>query len=317
MSLRAKKPELIEKRLKALFYGQAGAGKTTAAINFPKPYLIDTEKGATNDQYIKTLIKNGGAVFQTSDFDELVQEVKSLLSEKHDYKTLIIDPLTTLYNDLLDKSAIKNGTEFGRHYGDANKQMKHLLNLLLRLDMNVIITSHAKNEYGQNLAVLGQTFDCYKKLDYLFDLVFEIQKRGKDRVGIVRKSRIETFPDTETFPFSYDEIANRYGRQVLEKNAIAETLASSDQIEHLKYLIDLYKEPQEVVQKSIIINLEKNPSSRINYFINYYCDTTSLDNGDQILAITLLPHPEYDENICNALAKCLIKLIEEGLMKIQ
>lgn len=249
MALKAIKPESIQKRLKALFYGSAGVGKTTAAISFPKPYLIDTEKGATNDQYIKLLQKTGGVIFQTTDFEELVIEVKSLLTEKHEYKTLIIDPLTMLYNDLLDKSAIKNGTDFGRHYNDANKQMKHLFNLLLRLDMNVIVTSHAKNEYGQGMAVLGQTFDCYKKLDYLFDLVFEIQKRGNDRIGFIKKSRIETFPDGEAFHFSYDEIAKRYGKEILEKDAVSEKLASREQIGRLKMLIDLYKEPDEIVQK--------------------------------------------------------------------
>lgn len=249
MALRAKKPEAIQKRLKALFYGSAGVGKTTAAIQFPKPYLIDTEKGAENDQYTKILQKAGGVVFQTSDFNELMMEVKALLTEKHEYKTLIIDPLTTLYNDLLDKSALKNGTEFGRHYSDANKQIKHLLNLLLRLDMNVIITSHAKNEYGANMSVLGQTFDCYKKLDYLFDLVFEIQKRGKDRVGLVKKSRIETFPDTEHFPFSYEEIAKRYGKDVLERDAVAQELADDAQVKELVRLIDLIKVPEDVFQK--------------------------------------------------------------------
>lgn len=249
MALRGVKPETIQKRLKALFYGGSGVGKTTAAISFPKPYLIDTEKGAENDQYTKLIQSSGGVVFQTTDFDELVHEVKALLTEKHEYKTLIIDPLTTLYNDLLDKSALKNGTEFGRHYSEANKKIKHLLSLLLRLDMNVIITSHAKNEYGQNMAVLGQTFDCYKKLDYLFDLVFEIQKRGKERVGIVKKSRIEAFPDCEQFPFSYDEIARRYGREVLERSAVAEVLASKEQIDHLKHLIEIFKEPEEITQK--------------------------------------------------------------------
>ena len=44
MALRAKKPETVEKRLKALFYGAAGVGKTTAAIQLSSPYLIDTEK---------------------------------------------------------------------------------------------------------------------------------------------------------------------------------------------------------------------------------------------------------------------------------
>jgi hypothetical protein len=257
MALRGKKPETIQKRLKALFYGSAGVGKTTAAIQFPAPYLIDTEKGAENDQYTRILKNRDGVIFQTSDFDELVKEVTALLTEKHDYKTLVIDPLTTLYNDLIEKSA-KNGTDFGRHYNEANKRIKHLLNLLLRLDMNVIITSHAKTEYQisknesgkDNMTVIGQTFDCYKKLDYLFDLVFEIQKRGSDkRVGIIRKSRIETFPDGETFPFSYDEIAERYGRKILEKDAIAEVLASKEQVARLQELIELYKEPEESVQK--------------------------------------------------------------------
>lgn len=249
MALRGKKPELIQKRLKALFYGSAGVGKTTAAIQFPKPYLIDTEKGAENDQYVKLLEKNGGAIFQTSDFDEMIKEIISLLTEKHEYKTLVIDPLTTLYNDLLDKAAKEVGTEFGRHYGEANKRMKHMLNLLLRLDMNVIITSHAKNEYGENLVVLGQTFDCYKKLDYLFDLVFEIQKRGKSRVGIVKKTRIEAFLDGENFPFGYEEIADKYGREILEKDAVAQALATSEQIKQIKELIELLKIPSETYQK--------------------------------------------------------------------
>lgn len=252
MALRAKKPEAIEKRLKALFYGSAGVGKTTAAIQFPKPYLIDTEKGAENDQYTKLIQKSGGVVFQTTDFNELMTEVKALLTEKHEYKTLIIDPLTTVYDDLLDKSASKNGTEFGRHYAEANKQMKHLVNLLLRLDMNVIITSHSKTEYsisGKEMTAIGQTFDCYKKLDYLFDLVFQIQKRGKDRVGIVKKSRIESFQDMDTFDFSYDEIAKRYGKEILERDSVAQELAEPAQVKEIMRLIDLIKVPEEIYQK--------------------------------------------------------------------
>ncbi len=249
MALRAKKPEAVEKRLKALFYGSAGVGKTTAAIQFPRPYLIDTEKGAENDQYTKLLQKAGGVIFQTTDFDEVVKEVKALLTEKHEFKTLIIDPLTTLYNDLLDKSALKNGTDFGRHYADANKKVNHLINLLLRLDMNVIITSHAKQVYGDNMSVLGQTFDCYKKLDYLFDLVFEIQKRGKHRVALIKKSRIASFPDSDTFDFSYNEVATRYGKSILERDAIAQDLADEEQIKEVLRLIDLIKVPEEIYRK--------------------------------------------------------------------
>jgi hypothetical protein len=249
MALKAKKPAMIESRLKALFYGNAGVGKTMASIQFPRPYIIDTEGSTNKPQYVKAIDNVDGAVLMTVDFDEMVNEVRELLTTKHEYKTLVIDSLTLLYNDLLEKAERKVGTEFGRHYGEANKRMKQLLNLLFRLDMNVIITSHSKNEYGANLAVLGQTFDCYKKLDYLFDLVFEIQKRGSSRVGIVKKSRIEEFPDGDTIPFCYDEIARRYGKEVLERDAIAQELATREQIKEIHRLIELLKVPEETYQK--------------------------------------------------------------------
>lgn len=249
MALKARKPAMIEQRLKCLFYGSAGVGKTMAAIQFPKPYIIDTEGSTNKPQYVKEIDKVDGAVLMTVDFDEMLAEVKELLTTQHDYKTLIIDSLTLLYNDLLEKAERKVGTEFGRHYGHANKSMKQLLNLLFRLDMNVIITSHSKNEYSSNLAVLGQTFDCYKKLDYLFDLVFEIQKRGTDRIGVVKKSRIESFPDGDNFKFSYNEIANRYGKDVLERNAVAQEIASDAQVKEIVRLIDLIKVPEDVYQK--------------------------------------------------------------------
>ncbi len=97
--------------------------------------------------------------------------------------------------------------------------------------------------------MLGTTFDCFKKIDYLMDLVFEVSKRGKDRVGIVKKSRVESFPDLETFPFSYEEIAKRYGRDILERDAVAQELATDEQVKEIMRLIDLIKVPTETYQK--------------------------------------------------------------------
>jgi hypothetical protein len=249
MALRGIKPKAIKSRLKAFIYGPAKVGKSTAAIQFPKPYWIDTEACADKKKYAELVEKGDGLVFQTQDFDDVITEVKSLLTTKHDYKTLVIDSLTILYNDLVDKAGIKHGTDFGRHYGEANKKVKHLLNLLLRLDMNVIITSHSKNEYGANMTVLGQTFDCYKKLDYLFDLIIEVQKRGKERVALIKGTRLEGFSEDEVFPFNYAEIAKRYDREVLERNAVEEKLASPEQCKELSRLIDLIKVPEDVWQK--------------------------------------------------------------------
>jgi hypothetical protein len=275
MALRGKKPTEVQKRCKALFFGPAGAGKTTAAIQFPAPYLIDTERGAENAQYVELLDKNGGAYFGTSDFDEMVKEIKSLLTEQHDYRTLVIDPLTVTYNDLLDKAARKVGTEFGRHHGEANKQMKHLLNLLMRLDMNVIITSHSKTEYGEGLVKLGETYDCYKKLDYMFDLVFEISKDRKSRARQCKvvKSRVATLPEGDMFPFSYEAIAERYGKDVIERNSQAEHLATADQVAELTRLVALLKVEQSVVDKWLdkakAETFEEMPSEAISKCIDH------------------------------------------------
>lgn len=249
MALRGKTLTTTDKRLKCLFFGEAGSGKTTAAIQFPRPYLIDTEKGAVNDQYVKLLRDRGGVSFQTSDFDEMVREVRALLSEKHDYATLIIDPITTVYDDLIAKAESLVGSEFGRHYGKAKKEWKRLGNLLTRLDMNVIITCHAKVMYGDNLKVIGQTFDGPKGLDYLFDLSFHISKRGSERVGTVKKTRMASFPDGDVFPFSYDAIADRYGREVLERGAAVVALATPDQVRQLMEILDTRKDGEDLWAK--------------------------------------------------------------------
>src|SRR5262245_53085036 len=127
MALRARKPEAVQKRLKLFMFGPAGVGKTTAAIQFPNSYVIDCEKGTEN--YDQLIQESGSVVFQTTDIHEVITEVKGLLTEKHDYRTLVIDPITTVYNDLLDKCEQKVGADFGRHYGAANKEMKRLANL--------------------------------------------------------------------------------------------------------------------------------------------------------------------------------------------
>lgn len=251
MALRAKKPEAVEKRLKLFLYSAAGIGKTTASISFRNSYIIDCERGTEN--YEKIINASGSVVFQTTDIFEVIAEVKSLLTEKHDFRTLVIDPITTVYNDLLDKCEAKVGSDFGKHYQAANKEMKRLANLIMALDLNVVVTAHAKKEYGANLVVLGETFDGWKSLDYIFDLVINLSKKGKGpgakRVGIVKKTRIESFPDGDEFPWSYDEISKRYGSVTLEREAKTITLASPAQVTEIKNLLEVVRLPDGTVEK--------------------------------------------------------------------
>jgi hypothetical protein len=251
MALRAKKPEAVKKRLKLFLFGPAGIGKSTAAIQFPNSYIIDSERGTEN--YDAAIRASGSQVFQTTDMDEVITEVKSLLTEKHEFRTLVIDPVTTLYNALVDKCEAQVGSDFGRHFGAANKTMKRLANLVMALDMNVIVTAHAKKEYGLNMAVLGQTFDAWRQMDYWFDLVIELSKSGKKRVGKVVKTRIASFPDEERFDWSYEAVKTRYEKQygdgVLDKESEVVEMASSDQLRTLRELLETVKLPEGTAEK--------------------------------------------------------------------
>ena len=231
MALRGKKPEETTPRLKALLAGEAGAGKTTAAIQMPKPYVIDCENGAAH--YGDIIEKKGGVVFATNSIEEVITEVRALMSEEHDYRTLIIDPFSALYDTALEEGERVVGSDFGRHYGHAGKASKRLYHLITQLDMNVIMTAHSKNEYGDNMKVIGKTFDAWKKLDYLFDLFFFLERdraTGK-RIATVRKTRVAQFEDQSRFEWSYDALAERYGREKLERSAAVIDLAGPDLVE--------------------------------------------------------------------------------------
>ena len=257
MGLRGIKPTAVQKRIKCLFYGPAGVGKTMTAIQFPKPYLIDTEKGAENAQYVAALETAGGVYFHTTDPDDLLREVRSLLSEKHDFQTVIIDPLTVIYDRLIERGIEEKGEEFGRYKTVSDRAIKHLLALLTRLDMNVIVTSHAKARWvrakdamGRDTATQdGLTFDCYPKLDYLFDLAFEVTRRGQEVVGCVRKSRVESFPLGDVLPFNYDEIATRYGRDILESASVPVMLVTPERLAVLVSALDKLKNADEILEK--------------------------------------------------------------------
>ncbi len=249
MALRFKKPEVKLQRLKAMFYGEMGTGKSTCAAQFPLTAYIDTEDTASKKKYAKMISENGGEVLSTGDFDEIFNQVKALMSERHNFKTLVIDSMTIPYENLVAECERKLGTEFGRGVNEANKKMKTLINLLLKSDLNVIITCQAKKEYSGNMNVVGQTYSCYNRLGYMFDLVFETQVRGDEHFAVTKKSRIDEFPMRESFKFNYAEVIKRLGSESVEKDFVPTQLASIEQVKEVVRLIDLFKVPEETYCK--------------------------------------------------------------------
>jgi hypothetical protein len=271
-ALRATKHTSTKKRLKLFLFGTYGVGKTTAAICFPRSYVIDAERGC--DHYEKRLAASDSELFQTNNVDEVVAEIKTLGSEKHEFRTLVVDPVTTLEADLVEKAEKEFGAGDMRVWGKRDKTLRRLTNLIMGLDMNVIVTAHGKIEYGDKMAKLGTTFDGWRRLPYMFDLVLELEKRGKKRVAIVRKTRLEVeFPDGAEFDFSYEEISRRYGADILARPAAPVAAASEEQVATLKELLAIVRLDEGVVdgwlRKAAVDAIEDMPADIIDKCIAF------------------------------------------------
>lgn len=256
--LKAIPPKAAEpSKPKIMIFGKAGVGKTFTALDFPLCYFIDAEGGANRSHYTDKLEKSGGTYMGPDqgalDFSAVIEQVQALATEEHAYKTLIIDSYSKLYNAaianeyerLLAKGA---KIEFSVEKKPAAAFSKRLISWLSRLDMNVILVCHEKPLWKGGEQI-GDTFDGFDKLDYELDLCMNIVKAGDKRIARITKSRIEGFPDGSTFPWSYAEFANRYGKEVIEKLGKQVILASAEQLAEVRKLIDIVKLPEGQEEK--------------------------------------------------------------------
>lgn len=253
--LKAIKPtKTTPQKPKVMVFGKAGVGKTWTSLDFPNVYYIDTEGGAKEGRYQKKLLNAGGAYFGPEQgslsFDGILEQIKALATEKHGFKTLVIDSISKVFNLAIQEEADRLGDKnaFGADKKPAIAAMRNLVAWLSRIDMNVIIIAHEKAEWAKGEQI-GTTFDCWDKLDYELDLVLNIIKNGPNRVAKTKKSRLEAFPDGDVFDWSYKEFSNRYGKETIEGEVKELTLATEEQIIELNKLIDLFKVEADLQKK--------------------------------------------------------------------
>ncbi len=254
-ALKAKQPEEVKAtKPKMLISGESGVGKTFFALEFPVPYLFDTEGGATREQYQAKLKKSGGVYFGkdegSQDFKAVIEETKALCTTKHSYRTAIYDSFTYLYMLEAAIAEADKGSDFGRDKKMANIPTRQLMSQLEKLDMNIILICHSKQKWerkGKDIIDAGSTFDGYDKLEYMLDLWIEIPKGGK--TFIVRKSRIDSLRQGDSYPLSYDKFAELYGKEVIEKPSVPIVLATGEEVSRLNTLVEGLKVDAETVGK--------------------------------------------------------------------
>lgn len=243
---------------KIVIFGPPGVGKTWGALDFPSAYYIDTEGGANLDHYTDKLKKSGGVYLGVEDgsldFDMVTDEIMTLATTKHHFRTLIVDSYSKLFNtdvskalEVLEKKYPGVAT-FGKEKIHAITQTRKWLRWFDVLDMNVILICHEKVKWENSQAV-GKELDGWDRLEYDLNLCLHINKQGNTRKARVTKTRFDQFKDGEIFDWSYATFADKYGRDVIEGVSEPVLLATTEQIAEFTALLDTVMVDASVIEK--------------------------------------------------------------------
>jgi hypothetical protein len=136
----------IKRPLLMCLFGTEGVGKTTFASQAESPIFIGPETGTDNLDVAR---------FQTpKTFTEILGQCEQLLSEKHEFKTVVFDSLDwierALFTEILAedtkaKSIEDIGGGYGRYVGIVNNHWEKLIAVTKQLrdkGMNIIFIAH-------------------------------------------------------------------------------------------------------------------------------------------------------------------------------
>jgi hypothetical protein len=150
---------------RGIVYGVEGVGKTSLAVELPKPIIIDTEAGS--HQFTCSRITVG-------DGQQLEAAIQAVMLEPNDYMTVVIDSLDWAERYILDKicktKKVSDITDFPHGHGytllrDAFSKFLVDLNGFCRRGKHVVLIGHAQVKNIQ-LPGVGEPFDRWElKLD--------------------------------------------------------------------------------------------------------------------------------------------------------
>lgn len=255
---------VTSRRLKLFLWGDSGDGKTTLALRFPRPVVIDLEGGT----------EHYGGVFEfdvlkATTADEVMAAVDWLRTHPHPYLTLVIDPITVYWDALQmkwrdiflkrNKGGKGHNVEFyvlqPKDWVTLKAEFKELLRKLIQLDMNVIITARQKAQYAETgfMRPVGETFDGEKSLPYLFDTILRLYRDETGRFMAQNlKDRSNKFPRGH-FEVSYPVIEQCLGADALTREAVPVRLATPEQAESIRHFVTAFSMKQETLDRRLAV----------------------------------------------------------------
>jgi len=173
MSLADIRTKSKQKPPRLVVYGGAGIGKTTFGSTMPKPIFILTEDGMGKIEAEQFPLCPAWDKEKEHDEDKnlgVLQRLKALIKEDHDYKTVVIDSLDWLEPMIWDKACQDNGWKsieqpgFGKGYVEVLKYWRVYIDLLntLREEKGMIILQIAHSQIKRFESPEIEAFDRYE-----------------------------------------------------------------------------------------------------------------------------------------------------------
>lgn len=124
-------------------YGNHGIGKSTIASQFPSPIFINTENGLDSLDVV--------SFPKATEINDVVENIKTLLKEEHDFKTLVVDSVDWLVEPLISKdiesSYDAKDLGYGKNQVYVAESFREILqgldSLRRKRMMNIILLAHS------------------------------------------------------------------------------------------------------------------------------------------------------------------------------
>lgn len=244
---------------KILVSGRPGVGKSWTALDFPGCYFIDCEGGANLEHYLEKLTRSGGFYLGpdqgANDFSVVTEEIITLATTEHPFRTLVIDSYSKIFNtqvsadyERMEKAGRDMEKTFGAEKKGAINWTRRWLRWFEKLDMNVILICHEKDKYKDG-KLEGVTFDGWDKLEHELHLALNVFKQGGSRMARVAKTRLKEFKDAEVFEWSFESFAAKYGRDVIEAEAKHVEMSTPEQAKRYTELMSAVKVDPKIAEK--------------------------------------------------------------------
>jgi hypothetical protein len=124
-------------------YGGHGIGKSTLASQFPRPIFISTEDGLASLDIT--------SFTRAETVDDVAQNIRTLIKEEHDFKTLVLDSVDWLVEPLIVSDVESKHDAKDLSYGKGAMMIAESLRELMggfdvlrkKRDMNIVILAHS------------------------------------------------------------------------------------------------------------------------------------------------------------------------------